>query len=171
MFDVNLVHTELTHQLSNQTYGGMLGVQPGGPFQVTGNLGVTASIAEALVQSQESISLSNPEHPTSAYTGDDNKAYLIRLLPALPLEWASNGGGFVKGLLARGGFTVDISWDGAGQLIEANITSRLGNPVWITLGTAPVGARATKLSVTGSQSADFVLLKTQKESTHRVTIA
>ncbi|RFU34678.1 hypothetical protein B7463_g1671, partial [Scytalidium lignicola] len=172
VFDVNLVHSLLDHQISNQTYGGsMLGVHPGGPFQVTGNLGVTASIAEALLQSHESISLNNLDKPTPAYTGDSNKAYLIRLLPVLPAEWTANGGGFVKGLLARGAFEVDISWDSTGRLVEANVTSSLGNPVWITLGTAPVGEAATKLSVEGCQTSDFVFLKSQKGSVHRVTIA
>ncbi|KAF2105023.1 hypothetical protein NA57DRAFT_51805 [Rhizodiscina lignyota] len=172
VFDVEIIHSTLTHQLSNQTYGGsMLGVHPGGPFQVTGNLGVTASMTEALLQSHESISLTNPDKPTPAYTGDTNKAHLIRLLPVMPAEWAANGGGFVRGLLARGGFEVDISWDSAGRLVEANVTSRLGNPVWITLGTAPVSAAATKLAVKGCQTADFVLLESQKGSVHRVTIA
>ncbi|KAH8807186.1 Six-hairpin glycosidase-like protein [Xylogone sp. PMI_703] len=175
VFDVDLVHSLLVHQLSNQTYGGsMLGVHPGGPFQPTGNLGVTASMAEALLQSHETISLTNTNKPTPAYTGDDNKAHLIRLLPVLPPEWAANGGGSVKGLLARGGFQVDISWDSKGRLRDANITSRVGNPVWITLGTTPVGETTnstTNLAVKGCKTAAFVLLKAQKGSTHSVTIA
>lgn len=74
------------------------------PFQIDGNFGLAAGVAEMVLQSHE--------------TGG-----VLHLLPCLPKTWEREGS--VTGLCARGGLTVDITWRD-GLLVEARITARRG---------------------------------------------
>lgn len=94
-----------------------------GPFQIDGNFGACAGVAEMLLQSQ------NTE------VGSRNlEVRVIELLPALPKAWPT---GSVKGLCARGGFEVDLVWAN-GALKSATVRSKLGQPCVLQYGTQRV---------------------------------
>ena len=101
-----------------------------GPYQIDGNFGAPAGVAEMLLQSH-------------VRTGPE--AFCIDALPALPSAWPK---GKVTGLKARGGFEVDMAWD-AGKLTRIDVRSSLGRPCevryagkTIDVTTRPGGAYA-----------------------------
>lgn len=100
--------------LQKSTLNNLLDNHP--PFQIDGNFGGTAGIAEMLVQSQNDY---------------------IELLPAIPAAWNK---GEVSGLLARGGFEIKMKWE-AGKLINAEILSKKGNDCKIKYGNAIISLK------------------------------
>jgi len=89
------------------TYPNLFDAHP--PFQIDGNFGGAAAVAEMLVQSDEKQ---------------------IHLLPALPDAWRS---GYVKGLCARGGFVLDMDWKD-GKVVKVTVFSRTGGTARLTDG-------------------------------------
>jgi alpha-L-fucosidase 2 len=89
------------------------------PFQIDGNFGATAGIAEMLLQS---------------HIRNENGSYVIHLLPALPSAWPE---GSVKGLRTRGGVTTDIAWRN-GKLTSARFYSESANTCRVRYGNKTV---------------------------------
>ncbi len=97
--DGNRAYKLLRGLMENCTYQNLWDFHP--PFQIDGNFGASAGMAEMLIQSHEGV---------------------VKLLPALPDDWKT---GSFTGFCARGGFVVDASWEN-GLVRSMKVTSKLG---------------------------------------------
>ena len=96
--DGNRAHKLIGNLISTRTYNNLWDAHP--PFQIDGNFGATAGIAEMLIQSH---------------------AGFIDLLPALPAAWKKKGS--FRGLCARGAFEIDCDW-ADGKPVRVVVRSR-----------------------------------------------
>jgi len=116
------LRTDINYGAGGGVYPNLLSAGP--PFQIDGNFGATAGIVEMLLQSHDGF---------------------IEFIPAIPELWKSSGE--VKGLKARGNFTVDMKWKD-GRISNYRITSPVAKKVKIKINGAVKEVTATPAGAT-----------------------
>ncbi|QMU69813.1 glycoside hydrolase N-terminal domain-containing protein [Streptacidiphilus sp. P02-A3a] len=116
--DGELAHRALLRLLDGSTAPNLFDLHPPEIFQIDGNLGATAAIAELLLR---------------------NDPQALRLLPALPRAWDH---GAAHGLRAHGGLTVDLRWQ-RHRLEQAALRATHARTVTVTV---PTGGRPTRVT-------------------------
>ena len=117
LYDGNECYKHLRLLLEKSTLPNLFDTHP--PFQIDGNFGGTAGIAEMLLQSQNGV---------------------VNILPALPDAWPA---GYVTGLKARGNFEVAIEWE-KGKAKEIVIRSLSGAPLKMVCGDKMISMNTVK---------------------------
>jgi len=125
LLDGEKAYENLLTLLRKSTLKNLFDTHP--PFQIDGNFGGAAGIAEMFLQSHRGF---------------------IHLLPALPKTWAD---GRVRGLCARGGYVVDVSWR-QGRVVEARVLSKAGGTLRLL---NPFSGREVKVSGADVSRLDF----------------
>jgi alpha-L-fucosidase 2 len=123
LLDGEMAHEHIRLLFKRSMYNNLFDGHP--PFQIDGNFGYTAGLAEMLLQS---------------HIRHRSGAYILDLLPALPAAYPS---GEVSGLKGRGGFEVAMSWEG-GSLENVTVTSLQGKKLHLRYQTTMISTETQK---------------------------